>query len=41
MLAIFVVLEMSRIFIRVVVCMRTMAKKDCGWQNNYSDEVEV
>jgi hypothetical protein len=42
MLVIFiVVLEMSRIVIRLAMCMRTMAKRNCGWQNNYNDEVKV
>jgi hypothetical protein len=41
MLAIFIILEMSGIVIRSTVCMRTMVGKDCGWQSNYSDEVEV
>ncbi len=23
------------------MCMRTMARKDCGWQSHYSDVVKV
>jgi hypothetical protein len=42
MLAIFVtVLEMSIIVIRWAMCMKTMDKRDCGWQNNYNDVVEA
>jgi hypothetical protein len=42
MLAIFViVLEMSRIVIRWAMCMKTMDKRDCGWQNNYNDAIKA
>jgi hypothetical protein len=42
MLAIFViVLEMSRIIIRLAMCMRTMVERNCGWQINYSDTMEA
>jgi hypothetical protein len=42
MLSIFViVLEMSRIIIRLAMCMRTMVERGCGWQINYIDTMEV
>jgi hypothetical protein len=42
MLAIFVeVSEMSRIVIRLVLCVKTMVKRDCGWQKNYNDAIEA
>jgi hypothetical protein len=42
MLAIFVfVLEMLGTVIRLVVCVKTMAERDCGWQKNYIDVVEA
>jgi hypothetical protein len=42
MLAIFyVVLEMSWVVIILVVCMRIMVERDCGWQGNYSDAIKV
>jgi hypothetical protein len=36
-----IVLEMSRIIIRLAMCMRIMVERDCGWQTNYSDAMEA
>jgi len=42
MLVIFVVvLESLGIVIRLVMCVKIMAEKDCGWQKNYSDAIEA